>query len=189
MRLIKAARTSVNVQSPYFITTKDAEQLIKEITDRHVQIKLITNSLASTDMVSSFGGYKKIRRKILDLGIDIYEFRPDAHERLSLMLPDLQERNHYGAVYGFHSKTLVIDSTTTIVGSFNFDPRSANFNTECIAVIRSEKIAGKVLERQEEELQPENTWHVEKGRTPDHYAPVLKRIKLLLQFIIPKQVL
>ena len=189
MSLIKTAKRTVNIQSPYFITTKNGVQLIRELKGRNVSIRLLTNSLASTDNHESFSGYKRVRTSILDLGVDIFEFRPDAKERFFNMIPDVQSVIKYKAVYGLHSKTVVIDSAVTMAGSFNFDPRSASFNTECIAIIRSKEVAEKLLKIQEEELLPENSWHVTKDSDPDHKASVYKRIKVASRVIVPKKIL
>jgi phosphatidylserine/phosphatidylglycerophosphate/cardiolipin synthase-like enzyme len=44
---------------------------------------------------------------------------------------------------------MVIDEMTTVIGTFNLDSRSANLNTECIVVVRSEKISEGVLKGME----------------------------------------
>ncbi|MCY1430473.1 Cardiolipin synthase C [compost metagenome] len=43
-----------------------------------------------------------------------------------------------------HAKTFAVDHTRVFVGSFNFDPRSANLNTELGFVIDSETLARQV---------------------------------------------
>ena len=46
------------------------------------------------------------------------------------------------------------------------DPRSENLNTEVGLVIESPKLAGQILESLEDELKPENSWHVQLDDTP-----------------------
>src|SRR5690606_23650754 len=44
INLIKDAKESVYIQSPYLVTTELGQQLFKETTDRGVTIKILTNS-------------------------------------------------------------------------------------------------------------------------------------------------
>lgn len=45
-----------------------------------------------------------------------------------------------------HAKTFSVDRSRLFVGSFNFDPRSANLNTELGFVIESKALAGRLAE-------------------------------------------
>ena len=45
-----------------------------------------------------------------------------------------------------HAKTIALDGRRVFVGSFNFDPRSANLNTELGFVIDSETLAARMHE-------------------------------------------
>ena len=40
-----------------------------------------------------------------------------------------------------HTKAFLVDGKEVFIGSFNFDPRSANLNTESGVLIQSEKMA------------------------------------------------
>lgn len=183
--LIKNAHHCIDIETPYFITTDASEQLISEAVKRGVRFRLLTNSLASIDNPDAFSGYSKQRKKILNTGIELYEFRPDAQVRYKLMVPDKQVLKHYHSIYGFHAKTLLIDSAIAVVGSYNFDPRSANYNTECVAIIRSDKVVQALLRRLNEELKPENSWRILPGKTPDKKASLFKRIKAFCWRILP----
>lgn len=185
--LIRHARHHVDIQTPYFITTDASDQLISETVKSGVKFRLLTNSLASIDNPDAFSGYRKQRKKILDTGIELYEFRPDAQVRYKLMVTAKQEAAHYRSTFGFHAKTLLIDSAIAVVGSYNFDPRSANYNTECIAIIRSAKVTQNILAHLTEEFKPENSWRVLPGKYPDKKAPLLKRIKARFWTILPKK--
>jgi phosphatidylserine/phosphatidylglycerophosphate/cardiolipin synthase-like enzyme len=187
--LLKSAKTSLDIQSPYFIVTDESLKLLRELTARGVKIRLLTNSLASTDNCESFSAYRRDRQKIMDVGVEVYEFKPDAEVRYKLMLPEVQKKINYKPVFGFHSKTIVIDGDVTVIGSYNFDPRSANYNTECFAIMRSEEVAENVLHFMEEEFQPGNAWQISKGFNPDKKAKMKKRIKARLGRLFPKKLL
>ena len=68
------------------------------------------------------------------MGVELYEMKPDA--------PDVQALNGTGipdkmdAEVGLHSKSMIIDDTISVVGTFNMDPRSANLNTESFVVVK-----------------------------------------------------
>ena len=48
---------------------------------------------------------------------------------------------------GLHAKTFAVDGARIFVGSFNFDPRSAQLNTEMGFVIDSPALAVQIAER------------------------------------------
>jgi putative cardiolipin synthase len=189
INLFRSAKNSVDIQSPYFITTEVGKQLIQELTQRGIKIRLLTNSLASTDNYEAFSGYQRDREKILKTGVQIFEFKPDAQVRYKLMIPEVQAKLNYKSVYGLHSKTIVIDKFITIIGSLNFDPRSTNYNTECISIIRSADVAKNVLRYIEEEFLPENSWPITIDFNADSKAGIKKRAKAASRRVIPKKVL
>jgi putative cardiolipin synthase len=105
------------------------------------------------------------------------------------MTPEVQSVISYSAVYGLHSKSMIIDDNITVIGSFNLDPRSANYNTECIVIIRSEKITRAVSRYIEEEFLPENAWHITKDFNPDKEASFSKQVKSASRKPVPKKIL
>ena len=84
---------------------------------------------------------------------------------------------------------MVVDSSTTVIGTFNLDPRSANLNTECIVILNSDKISQGVLEGMEEEFKDENAWRITESFNPDSEVSQLKRIKTWTRKILPKAIL
>lgn len=187
--LVKHAKHSIDIQSPYLITTDEGEALFREAVKRGVKIRIMTNSLASTDNLEAFAGYRKCRKKLLEAGVDIYEFKPDAAERYKIMTGALQKKLNYAPVFGLHAKSMVVDGYTTVIGTFNLDPRSANLNTECVAIIHSSKIAAGVMKGMEIEFKPENCWHTTLTFNPDAYAGAEKFTKTWKRKIVPKDIL
>jgi phosphatidylserine/phosphatidylglycerophosphate/cardiolipin synthase-like enzyme len=187
--LIKNAKVSLDIQSPYFIMTDGAEQLFGETIQRGVKIRILTNSLASTDQAATFSGYKKERDKILELGIEVYEYKPHPEVRFELMIPEVQQRYNYKGVLGLHSKSMIIDGTVSVIGSYNFDPRSADYNTECIAVMRSPEVAKHLSKFVNEEFLPANAWPITKECNPDSKATLKRRIKAVIYKVIPEKFL
>lgn len=189
LQLVKEAKTSVVVQSPYLVTTDLGKKLFKDAVDRNVTVKVMTNSLASTDNLQAFSGYQRDREELLKTGIKIFEYKPDAPVRYKLMTGALQKKVNFTPIFGLHAKTMVIDGYITVIGTFNLDPRSANLNTECVTIIYSEKIAQGVLKEIEEELKPENCWETTVNFNPDKVAGVKKNLKTKVMRVVPKGIL
>jgi phosphatidylserine/phosphatidylglycerophosphate/cardiolipin synthase-like enzyme len=189
INLVKNATSTVEIQTPYLITTELSRNLFKKATDRGVKIRISTNSLASTDNVEAFSSYQSDRQKLLETGVRIFEFRPDAEERTKIMTGELQEKLEHKPIFGLHAKSIVIDHKITVVGTFNLDPRSANLNTECIVIVKSEKIAEGVLKGMEEEFKPNNSWETTLNFNPDDKVSNYKRLKTWTRKVIPKKIL
>ena len=85
-------------------------------------------------------GYLKYREALLDSGIGIYELKSDQD---SANLRDMFNRFDLigSSTASLHAKTFVIDDNRLFVGSFDFDPRSTNLNTEIGFLIHSPKMA------------------------------------------------
>jgi phosphatidylserine/phosphatidylglycerophosphate/cardiolipin synthase-like enzyme len=187
--LVKNARQSIDVQSPYLITSNLGQQLFADAVKRGVKVRILTNSLASTDNLEAFSGYQRNREILLKAGVEIYEFRPDAAERYKVMTGELQKTLGFKPIFGLHAKSMVVDGNITVIGTFNLDPRSANLNTECVAIIHSKKIAHNVLESMEVDYLPENSWRTTLDWNPDSKVGKLKRTKTMLRKVVPKDIL
>ena len=189
VNLIQNAKVSVEIQSPYLITTDESRTLFKDAVERGVKIRILTNSLASTDNVEAFSGYQSDREALLETGVEIYEFKPDAAERTEIMTGELQDTLHHTPIFGLHAKSMVVDGVIAIIGTFNLDPRSANLNTECIVIIPSVKIAQSVLAGMEIEFLPENSWHTTIKYNPDSEVGRGKRLKTWTRKVVPQSIL
>jgi len=189
INLIKSAKQSITIQSPYLVTTELSQQLFKEAIQRGVTINILTNSLSSTDNLEAFSGYMRDRKTLLSIGINIFEFKPDAAIRFKVMTGALQTEINYKPIFGLHAKSLVIDKEIAVIGTFNLDPRSANLNTECVAIIFDSKIASDLFLAMEEDMKPENAWRTTLVFNPDSEAGRLKRFKVWMRGVVPKSVL
>ena len=189
IELVKNAKTSIDIQTQYLITTALSQVLFNEAVKRGVKIRILTNSLASTDNVEAFSGYQSGREDLLKTGVRIFEFRPDAQVRNDIMTGELQDVLINKPIFGLHAKTMVIDNKITVVGTFNLDPRSANLNTECLVVVNSEDIAKGVTNGMEIEFKPENSWETTLTYNPDSEVNKYKRLKTWSRKIIPNKIL
>ncbi len=187
--LIRRAKKSIDIQTPYLVTTELSQSLFREAVQRGVEVNILTNSLSSTDNLEAFSGYKRDRDKLLGTGINIYEFKPDAAIRFKVMTGALQKEINYVPKFGLHAKSMVIDKEIAVIGTFNLDPRSANLNTECIAIIYDTTIAGNLFNAMAEDCKPENAWKTTSTFNPDAEAGRAKRFQLWLRGVVPKSVL
>ncbi len=187
--LVKKAETSLDIQTPYLITSELSQNLFKQAVNRGVKVRILTNSLASTDNVEAFSSYQSDRNTLLKTGVEIYEFRPDAEERTKVMTGELQKTLDHKPIFGLHAKSMVVDGKVTVIGTFNLDPRSANLNTECVTVIHSEEVSKGVLQGMEEEFKIENSWRITLDYNPDSEVGKIKRVKTWTRKILPKGIL
>lgn len=187
--LVRRAKKSIDIQSPYLITTPEISALFRLAVARGVKIRILTNSLSSTDNLEAFSGYQRNRAELLATGVEIYEFRPDAADRFKIMTGALQKKLKFTPIFGLHAKTMVLDGKIAVIGSFNFDPRSSNLNTECVTVIYSEELAREVMKGINEDFEPQNSWHTTLKSNPDKEASRAKRVKTWTRRVIPVSIL
>jgi len=136
--LMRSAKQELIVISPYFVPGKDGVALLAKLVDQGVHIRILTNSLASTDSPLVHNGYSRYRVALLKLGIELSEVRPKLGQKRARFHP------FRGSTASLHAKALVIDQKTVFIGSMNMDARSARTNSELGLVIRSADIARQV---------------------------------------------
>jgi cardiolipin synthase C len=136
--LMRSAKEELIIISPYFIPGKQGVALMRELVNRGVRIRILTNSLASTDSPPVHIGYSRYRVDLLKLGIELREVRPKLGEKRPRFHP------FRGSNASLHAKALVIDQKIVFIGSLNMDERSASVNSELGLVIRSAEIARQV---------------------------------------------
>ncbi|MDC5703287.1 phospholipase D family protein [Vibrio europaeus] len=189
IELAESAEKSILIQTPYLVTTKADRKFLRQLVDKGVEIKILTNSLASNDNLEAFSGYQRNRSALLKTGVEIYEFKPDAKVRQRVMTEHMFKRLPTTPIFGLHAKTMTIDEHITIVGTYNFDPRSANLNTESFTVIHSPEITDGVNIALRIEMEPENAWLISEDFNPDHKVSIFKQIGVKIRRIVPKNIL
>ncbi len=141
------------VISPYFVLRKKGIEGLRSLRDRGVEVTVVTNSLAATNQVVVFGGYAPTRRSMLNMGVRLYEVRADA------MVAGDHRVDVENAKATLHTKVFIVDRSKVFIGSFNWDPRSANINTELGVIIDSTAI-GEDFSRKVENMLPVKTYEV-----------------------------
>jgi cardiolipin synthase C len=131
--------SEMDLVSPYFVPTKEGTAALVAIAARGVRVRVLTNSLAATDVAPVYAGYIKYREALLRGGVQVFELKPQADERP-------QGKFRAGSSASLHAKTFAIDRSRIFVGSFNLDPRSARLNTEVGVVLESPTLATQLSE-------------------------------------------
>ena len=153
--LFAATDSEVMSISAYLIPSSELLAMAQSLTAQGVRIRALTNSLASNNHIPAHTAYRHRRRELLEAGVELHEFRPDAGERSHFEAPG------FGAEHvGLHAKILVLDQRLVFVGTINADPRSMVLNTEVSLVIDSPKLATAITEAFSPDFLPVNSWRV-----------------------------
>lgn len=124
--------------SPYFIPGDAGVAYFRDLHERGVSVKVLTNSLSSTDVPIVHSGYAKYRRALLKIGVELYELNKNFNE-------DEQKNQKNSKFYlsksSLHAKAFVIDGRHVFIGSLNLDPRSVIQNTEIGVIFEAKELA------------------------------------------------
>jgi putative cardiolipin synthase len=181
---LRNARYSILIQSPYLVLPKGGIEMFEELSARGVSIRISTNSLASTDNIPAFSGYHRQRPRLLQAGIELFEYKPRPGVQ-SELVARYAELAHKDPIFAVHAKSMVIDGKRIFIGTFNLDPRSANLNTEVGVFIESEKLAQQLTHSIERDMLPENSWQTTAEFAPDYEVSRSKRLQLGFVNLLP----
>jgi len=182
-RLVASAKEAITIQSPYLVASDAALELFRGALARGVKVRINTNSLASTDNLMAFSGYRSQRKRLLKMGFGIHEWQPEPaaqRERLARLAAAHKTK----PVFALHAKTLVVDHQVVYIGTFNLDPRSENLNTEAGAIIHDATLAQAVEQAMATDMLPGNSWDAATD-DPDAHAAFGKRAKARLWQMLP----
>lgn len=150
------------IESAYFVPTEDSAERYCALVRRGVRVRVLTNSLASTDEVAVYGGYRRERDHLLRCGVELHELRPDAaYMRRQAPWP------HTRSEAELHTKAAVFDRAQVMIGSFNLDPRSRVLNTEMAVFVESADVAGKVARFIDSGMSLANSFRLERDKDGD----------------------
>ncbi len=159
---LAGAHQEVIILSPYFVPGKAGVAFLRELREKGVEIKILTNSLASTDVSIVHAGYVRYRKALLRAGVDLRELNKltMADERKALK----QERIG-GSKSSLHAKAFVVDRKILFIGSMNLDPRSVSQNTEIGVLIQSPALAGRIASEYDRQIDSA-AFRLELKKTP-----------------------
>lgn len=156
--LAQQSGQEILLESAYLIFDDRQLKSLQGLTNNGVQIKALTNSMASNDLVTNHSGYAGRRWDMLDNGIQLFELKPDttlcekSTRDLSKCAPT--------TAYGLHAKSVVFDRRVAVIGSFNFNLRSTYLNTESLLVIENQHVAENLADDMEQAMNDDNSWRL-----------------------------
>ena len=135
------ARKELLVITAYFVLRDEEIDGFREYRQRGIEVFVLTNSLASNNHTISHSGYAPIRKPLLEAGIRLFELRADAS------VPGDKRVGVEDAKSTLHAKTFLVDRKRLFIGSFNWNQRSRNIDSEMGVIIESEELAAEFAER------------------------------------------
>jgi len=158
LQIVGRPRSSFDLVSPYFVPVEAGTAALVRIAQEGVAVRVLTNSWAATDVGPVHAGYAKHRCELAQAGVRLYELKRSA------ALPGRPKGDHdeKGQRTSLHAKTFAVDRERIFVGSFNFDPRSAQLNTEMGLLVDSPVLARRLADAFDREVPP-NAYEVRPG--------------------------
>lgn len=118
------AESSVHICSPYFLPDDRLKKALLAARERGVRVLVVTAGKHTDKQVVRWAS-RHNWEDLLEAGVEIFEFAPTL----------------------IHVKSMVVDSILTIVGSANFDVRSARLNDEACLVVKDRGFAEEEEDR------------------------------------------
>jgi cardiolipin synthase len=119
--LIEGARSSVRINTPYFLPDKAFRRALRRVLARGVEVTVIVPG-RHTDQRFLRLASRRSYGSLLKAGLRIYEYQPGMT----------------------HTKTMVVDDLWSVIGSTNLDNRSFEHNDEVNVAIRDEAVAARL---------------------------------------------
>ena len=121
----------VLVYTPYIIASPDMEADLERISQSNEQTLLLINDVANGANPWGCVDYLNQKENLLATGVTIAQ---------------------YSGRSSLHTKNILVDDRISVIGSFNFDMRSAYLDTELMLVIDSEELNAQLREKAGEDL-------------------------------------
>jgi putative cardiolipin synthase len=157
-RKLETLEKELLIESAYFVARERGIEMVKKLVAKGVRVRILTNSLASTDVVAAHGGYASGRKRLIENGAEIYELRPDAVSKT------VTEKRYFAggrSRAALHTKAIVFERDSALIGSLNMDPRAGEINTEAVIYVKSEELARQVIAYMDEGVLPKNSYRVQ----------------------------
>ncbi len=158
--MITSAREEILITTPYFIPDESIFNALKITSKSGVKIKLMIPE--KTDIRTAYYASQTYLKGLLLSGVEVYYYTKGM----------------------MHSKTMIIDSLISTVGSTNMDQRSFSLNAEVNAFIHDKAIAEKLRFHFKEDLKDCYKLQLEDLRNRAWYVKVLCSVARLIAPIL-----
>ncbi len=125
LALLRTAKRHIIIENAYFIPTRLWMDFFEEAQKKGIKITVLANSMQSNDLNIYHAAYLNRRKKLLKLGLEIWEYQGPKK---------------------LHLKTIIIDGKVSIVGSYNIHFPSETLNTEVAVVVEDSAVANDHLQ-------------------------------------------
>ena len=143
-------QSHIDVATAYFVPGSFGTKFLGKAASQGKRVRVLTNSLASNDVVPVHAGYARYRKQLLQQGVLLYELRSKNVVK-SKRRGGKSKLPRFGAANSsLHAKIFTMDDCRVFIGSFNFDPRSLYLNCEMGLLVDSEALAAHVTRRMED---------------------------------------
>ena len=171
---LKSVDDELLIISPYFIPSDALLERFRRLKDHGVNVVVVTNSLASTDVFPVYSGYYGYIERLLKMGVELYELKPEVLQRISRKIKVSKPPK-----LSLHTKLIFFDDERMAVGSANMDPRSDKLNTELVLIIESKKLTTDEKRMVGQILNLDNFYKLRWGELPKgpygnevYYGPI-----------------
>jgi cardiolipin synthase len=149
---IAAAKRSLDITTPYFVTDESTLWSLEDAVKRGVKIRVLMEGDLTDAMPVKYAS-RHVYDRLLQHGIELYEYQPTM----------------------MHTKTLVVDGIWSIFGSANFDNRSLELNDEMNVAVSSHSLARRFLDDFEADLKVSRRITLEEWRRRPWLAKARER--------------
>ncbi len=151
--IVTGAQTTLTMISPYFVPGKNGTAALTTVARRGTHVRVLTNSLAASDVSAVHGGYSNYRPRLLESGVNLWELKPEPGSTAKYSL--------FGSkTASLHTKALEADGRQLFVGSYNLDQRSTSLNCEQGVLVTSPELAAQLDTLFAEQISPAHAWRV-----------------------------
>jgi cardiolipin synthase len=119
--LVAAARTSICINSPYFLPDRAMRRELLQAAGRGVKVTVIVPGKYNNHSMARRASRRQYG-ELLSGGVEIYEYQPGM----------------------IHTKILIVDQLWSVIGSTNFDNRSFGLNDEVNLAVMDGEIADRL---------------------------------------------
>ena len=147
---LASARQRVDITTPYFITDESSRWALEDAVKRGVKIRLLLEGDITDAMPVKYAS-RKHYEQLMQLGIEIYEYRPTM----------------------MHTKAFVVDDVWSMFGSANFDNRSLELNDELNVAVTNRALAARLLADFENDLKSSKRLDLDTWRQ----RPLLSKVR------------
>ncbi|MDD4975957.1 MAG: phospholipase D family protein [Bacteriovorax sp.] len=157
------------VDTPYFLIDPNSEDVLTKLLSQNKKVTILTNSLASTDAAyvstvfnSSVTKYTK------NPNFSAYTYKGKFSDESELYSDEVRRSD-----WGTHSKTIVFNDDSFMIGTFNIDNRSSFYNTEmAIFCSGSPELTQDI--RSNISARMNMSYHLNSEGVPDDGTPLLE---------------